>query len=295
MRSPRSGPRGAAARPLRCRCALPETVTRVAPQPGGFYVEAAALGHLQLRAHAAATGWRRSGRRSRPRYDAPRELAYRVRIGPLPTVAAADAMLARVIRAGVTTRASSSSRRKPCHAQPPPAAHRRHPRRGAGACRVAAEADRRQGGRAAPGGRGRRRRAADQPGADTPLGPVDTAARWAFILDFNTGATLLDKDADVPMMPLVDDQADDDLHRLRHAEAGRLKLDQELPVSERAWRMGGSKMFVQVGTPGEGRGPDPRHDRAVGQRRLHRARRGDRGLGGAVRRADEPEGAANSA
>jgi serine-type D-Ala-D-Ala carboxypeptidase (penicillin-binding protein 5/6) len=28
---------------------------------------------------------------------------------------------------------------------------------------------------------------------------------------------------------------------------GRLKLDQELPVSERAWRMGGSKMFVQVG------------------------------------------------
>jgi serine-type D-Ala-D-Ala carboxypeptidase (penicillin-binding protein 5/6) len=28
---------------------------------------------------------------------------------------------------------------------------------------------------------------------------------------------------------------------------GRLKLDQELPVSERAWRMGGSKMFVQIG------------------------------------------------
>jgi D-alanyl-D-alanine carboxypeptidase (penicillin-binding protein 5/6) len=31
-------------------------------------------------------------------------------------------------------------------------------------------------------------------------------------------------------------------------KSGRLKLDQELPVSERAWRMGGSKMFVQVGT-----------------------------------------------
>jgi serine-type D-Ala-D-Ala carboxypeptidase (penicillin-binding protein 5/6) len=31
-------------------------------------------------------------------------------------------------------------------------------------------------------------------------------------------------------------------------KAGRLKLDQELPVSERAWRMQGSKMFVQVGT-----------------------------------------------
>jgi D-alanyl-D-alanine carboxypeptidase (penicillin-binding protein 5/6) len=31
-------------------------------------------------------------------------------------------------------------------------------------------------------------------------------------------------------------------------KAGRLKLDQELLVSERAWRMGGSKMFVQVGS-----------------------------------------------
>jgi D-alanyl-D-alanine carboxypeptidase (penicillin-binding protein 5/6) len=29
---------------------------------------------------------------------------------------------------------------------------------------------------------------------------------------------------------------------------GRLRLDQQLAVSERAWRMGGSKMFVQVGT-----------------------------------------------
>jgi serine-type D-Ala-D-Ala carboxypeptidase (penicillin-binding protein 5/6) len=31
-------------------------------------------------------------------------------------------------------------------------------------------------------------------------------------------------------------------------KSGRLKLDQDLPVSERAWRMGGSKMFVQIGT-----------------------------------------------
>ena len=31
-------------------------------------------------------------------------------------------------------------------------------------------------------------------------------------------------------------------------KSGRLKLDQDLPVSESAWRMGGSKMFVQIGT-----------------------------------------------
>ena len=30
--------------------------------------------------------------------------------------------------------------------------------------------------------------------------------------------------------------------------SGRMKLDDQLPVSEKAWRMGGSKMFVQIGT-----------------------------------------------
>ncbi len=84
--------------------------------------------------------------------------------------------------------------------------------------------------------------------AQTPVGPVDTAARWAIIIDYSTGATLLDKDADVPMVP-------SSMTKLMTAyivygmlKSGRLKLDQELPVSERAWRMGGSKMFVQVGT-----------------------------------------------
>src|SRR5665213_2922816 len=37
--------------------------------------------------------------------------------------------------------------------------------------------------------------------ANTPLGPVDTAARWAFAMDFNTGAELLSKAADEEMPP----------------------------------------------------------------------------------------------
>lgn len=80
---------------------LPDTVTRVAPQPGGFYVEAAALGHLNY-ARMLSDRLASLGAQVSTSYDAPRELVYRVRIGPLPTVAAADAMLARVIRAGVT-------------------------------------------------------------------------------------------------------------------------------------------------------------------------------------------------
>ena len=84
--------------------------------------------------------------------------------------------------------------------------------------------------------------------ADTPLGPIDTAARWAYIQDFDTGATLLEKQADDEMPPssmtklmtmyLVYDQL----------KQGRLKLDDELPVTEKAWRMQGSKMFVQIGS-----------------------------------------------
>jgi len=82
--------------------------------------------------------------------------------------------------------------------------------------------------------------------AATPLGPIDTAARFALIMDFNTGATLLDKEGDAPMPP-------SSMTKLMTAyivygmlKSGRLTLTQELPVSERAWRMQGSKMFVPL-------------------------------------------------
>ena len=39
------------------------------------------------------------------------------------------------------------------------------------------------------------------PPAKTPLGPLDTEARYAIVIDFNSGATLLDKDADVSQVP----------------------------------------------------------------------------------------------
>jgi serine-type D-Ala-D-Ala carboxypeptidase (penicillin-binding protein 5/6) len=84
--------------------------------------------------------------------------------------------------------------------------------------------------------------------ADTPMGPVDTAAKWAFIQDYDTGAALLEKQADDEMPPssmtklmtlyLVYDQL----------KQGKLKLTDELPVTEKAWRMQGSKMFVALGS-----------------------------------------------
>ncbi len=83
--------------------------------------------------------------------------------------------------------------------------------------------------------------------ATTPLGPIDTAAKYAFIMDFNTGASLLDKEADVQQPP-------SSMTKLMTAyivygmlKLGRLQLNQELPVSDKAWRMQGSKMFVPQG------------------------------------------------
>jgi D-alanyl-D-alanine carboxypeptidase (penicillin-binding protein 5/6) len=84
--------------------------------------------------------------------------------------------------------------------------------------------------------------------ASTPIGPLDTAARWAVILDYSTGATLLDKEADAPMPPSSMAKLMTMYIVYSMLKSGRLQLDQELPVSERAWRMQGSKMFVAIGS-----------------------------------------------
>ena len=83
--------------------------------------------------------------------------------------------------------------------------------------------------------------------ANTPLGPLDTAAKWAFIMDYNSGATLLDKDGDGTMPPSSMTKLMTMYIVYGLLRSGRLTLNQELPVSEKAWKMQGSKMFVPLG------------------------------------------------
>ena len=81
----------------------------------------------------------------------------------------------------------------------------------------------------------------------TVAAPIEMAASHAILIDYETGTVLLEKAADQPIPPasmsklmtlfLVFD-------KLKH---GELKLDDTLPVSEKAWRTQGSKMFVHVG------------------------------------------------
>lgn len=77
---------------------------------------------------------------------------------------------------------------------------------------------------------------------------IETAAREAILVDATTGAVLMEKDADVPMPPASMSKIMTVYMVFDRLKEGRLSLDDTLPVSEKAWRMGGSKMFVEVGT-----------------------------------------------
>jgi D-alanyl-D-alanine carboxypeptidase (penicillin-binding protein 5/6) len=98
-------------------------------------------------------------------------------------------------------------------------------------------------------GQGGRPPARPQPPAGTPasspLGPVDTLARNALIVDFETGATLLEKAAEVPMPPASMSKLMTMYAVFDHLKRGRMQLTDLLPVSEAAARMGGSRMFLE--------------------------------------------------
>lgn len=77
---------------------------------------------------------------------------------------------------------------------------------------------------------------------------IDTAAKEAILVDYDTGAVLLEKNADVPTPPSSMSKLMTVYMVFDRIQKGDLKLTDELPVSPRAWKMGGSKMFVMVNT-----------------------------------------------
>ncbi len=81
----------------------------------------------------------------------------------------------------------------------------------------------------------------------TPAAAIETTAREAFIIDVATGRVLLDKNADDSMPPASMSKIMTTYLVFERLKDGRLSLDDTLPVSEKAWRKAGSKMFVKVG------------------------------------------------
>src|SRR5437764_9597376 len=80
------------------------------------------------------------------------------------------------------------------------------------------------------------------------IGPVDTQAKHALIISADTGAVLLDKSAEERIPPASMSKVMTAYMVFDYLKQGRAKLTDELPVSERAWRTGGSKMFVPIGS-----------------------------------------------
>ncbi|MBI1207342.1 MAG: D-alanyl-D-alanine carboxypeptidase [Azospirillum sp.] len=77
-------------------------------------------------------------------------------------------------------------------------------------------------------------------------GTIDTSARQAYLIDLTTHTVLLDKNGD-QRMPTSSMSKIMTMYMVFDAlKGGRLSLDDTLPVSERAWRMQGSKMFVEI-------------------------------------------------
>ena len=81
-----------------------------------------------------------------------------------------------------------------------------------------------------------------------PASAIDTTAREALLMDFDTGAVLFERNADVPMPPASMSKIMTAYLAFERIKQGRLALDDEIPISEKAWRKGGSKMFVEVNT-----------------------------------------------
>ena len=79
-----------------------------------------------------------------------------------------------------------------------------------------------------------------------PASAAETSARQAILVDFETGAVLLEKNADDPMPPASMSKLMTVYMVLERLAEGGLALDDTFAVSERAWRMGGSKMFVEL-------------------------------------------------
>ena len=79
-----------------------------------------------------------------------------------------------------------------------------------------------------------------------PANAFDTRASAAFVLDTKTGTILLSKNADQPLPPASMSKLMTLYMAFEAIREGRLRLDEELPVSSHAMSYGGSTMFLDT-------------------------------------------------
>jgi D-alanyl-D-alanine carboxypeptidase (penicillin-binding protein 5/6) len=85
------------------------------------------------------------------------------------------------------------------------------------------------------------------PVSAAPATVFDVAAGSAVLVEVSTGQLLFDKGADIPLPPASITKLMTLLLALEAVEKGQVAWDDPVIVSERAWRMGGSEMFLKIG------------------------------------------------
>lgn len=78
--------------------------------------------------------------------------------------------------------------------------------------------------------------------------PPQVAAKNYLLVDFNSNQILAEKQADDQVEPASITKLMTAYVIYKELGAGRLKLDEMVTISEKAWRMGGSRMYVDVGS-----------------------------------------------
>ncbi|HSY87520.1 MAG TPA: D-alanyl-D-alanine carboxypeptidase family protein [Verrucomicrobiae bacterium] len=76
---------------------------------------------------------------------------------------------------------------------------------------------------------------------------IQTTAETLYITDYQTGAVLMDKNGEGKIEPASLTKMMTAYLLFEALKSGKLKLTDSFPVSERAWRMQGSKMYVELG------------------------------------------------
>ena len=77
---------------------------------------------------------------------------------------------------------------------------------------------------------------------------INSKAREAILMDAETGTVMYEHEADALMPPASMSKLMTILMVFDRLANGSLSMEDTFPVSEKAWRKGGSKMFVMVGT-----------------------------------------------
>lgn len=80
-----------------------------------------------------------------------------------------------------------------------------------------------------------------------PAAP-DVAAKNYFLMDFASGAVLAEKNPDAQVEPASITKLMTSYVVYKELDAGRLSMEDTVDISEKAWRMGGSRMYLDVNT-----------------------------------------------